>query len=196
MGGGHVLLKWEGIDVPPIMHAWKRGSADTSSCSQSHAPTRLYPQLMARQQLMTLHSGLGPISLARPTLYKWRQNVFIVQRVTRQPADGGLPWPRWTSGASFRNRRSLAWWLTATRAGFTTLSLLRYFAACVRLCVFVFQILTHHCKVFMKPKKAWLSSWMNVRMIIVEKDLCACYVGFQLLLLQPVSFHGKWCLYV
>lgn len=43
-----------------------------SSCSQSHAPTHLYPQpffffflLLPRQRLMTLQSGLGPISCAR-----------------------------------------------------------------------------------------------------------------------------------
>ncbi len=154
--GSRVLLKWEGIDVPLIMHVWKRGSADMSSCSQlppSPCPHLSLPTafflLMPRQRLMTLQSGLGPISpalshsplslsLSRSlslSLYKWRLSVFIVQRVTRQPADGGLPWPRWTSGASFRNGRSLARWLTATQAGFTTLSLLRYFAACVCFCL-------------------------------------------------------------
>lgn len=71
---------------------------------------------------MTLHSkgqSLSPVWAHPPlpshllySLYKWRRSVFIVRRVARQPADGGLPWPWWTSGASFR-RRLLTRWLTA-----------------------------------------------------------------------------------
>lgn len=83
-----------------------------------------FPWLAARQRLMTLHSEGRALSLAPPSLrrlpfhllysrYKWRRSVFIVRRVARQPADGGLPWPWWTSGASFRSRRSLTRWLTA-----------------------------------------------------------------------------------
>lgn len=34
-GTGHVPLKWEETDVPAVTRAWERGSADTSSCSQS-----------------------------------------------------------------------------------------------------------------------------------------------------------------
>lgn len=97
-------------------------------CSQEQGPSLPLSHSLSHSPL----SGL---------LYKRRLSVFIVWRVTRQPADGGLPWPRWKKGGgSFRNGRvahSLAWWLTATPAGFTTLSLLRYIAAWFLVCVCV-----------------------------------------------------------
>lgn len=145
-GTGHVPLKWEETDVPPVARALGKGKCrheQLQSVSQAgpcphpwHTALFLH---MPKQRWMMLQLGLGPFSPALPTLHSGRQSVFIVQHVTLQPADGGLPWPRWASRASLRNRRSPAWWLTATRAGFTTLSLLRYF-----LC-FLCQLLPHLC---------------------------------------------------
>lgn len=155
----------------------KRGRATTSSCIQSHASTCFYPQpflcLWLDSDWWRCIWGPGPISRALPhSLYKWRLGVFIVQRVTRQPADGGLPWPWWTSRASFRNRHLLTRWLTAARAGFTTLSLLRYFAACMLLFLSVrFYHIAQRC---LSHRRKRGSSWVNVRMVIEKEDLFTC----------------------
>lgn len=99
----------EGIDVPLVYEKGKCRHEQLQSApppSLSRAPTRLYPQrflLAPRQRLMTLQAGLGPIAPSLLFPYKWRLSVFIVRRVTQQPADGGLPRPRWKGRASFRN---------------------------------------------------------------------------------------------
>lgn len=108
-----------------FVHVWKKGKCRHEQLQFSPLPAPLpascpHPSVLSvsslplpRQRLVTLQSGMGGLSLPLSrsslspslshSLYKWRLSVFIVQRVTRQPADGGLPWPRWTSGASFRN---------------------------------------------------------------------------------------------
>lgn len=185
----HVLLKREGIDVSLIMHGWKKGSTDMSSCSQSHAPTHLYPQPLS---CLCPNSSWWRcrwvyLSCAPHSHYKWRLNVFIVQRVTRQPADGGLPWPPWTSRASFRNRHSLPCSVTHCHT-----SRVHYIVAaevffCVCVYIFVSQISPDHCIVFIETKEAWLSNCMNVRMITVERDLYAsCW-----LIAVAASFFSK-----
>lgn len=97
-------------------------------CSQGSGLSRVLSRALS---LSLSRQPPAPLSLA---LYKWRLSVFIVQRVTQQPADGGLPWPRWTSGASFRNRHSLAQWLTATQAGVHHIITAEVFC-CAGLCV-------------------------------------------------------------
>ena len=135
------------------------------------------------------------LSLSLP-LYKWRLSVFIVQRVTRQPADGGLPWPRWTSGASFRNRRSLGD-SQPHRQGSP-----HYHCWGILLCVclFVWQISLHYYEVFIEPKKAWIGICMLTEKFFfllpvselltngewLQKEDCLLCVSSQLFVLQLV----------
>lgn len=91
----------------------KRGNAGWSSCSR--LPLILFPHpslptafsclcpdsgwwRCSRDWGLSLRLSLPPHSLSL-SLHKWRLSVFIVQRVTRHPANGGLPRPRWTSRA-------------------------------------------------------------------------------------------------
>lgn len=148
---------------------------------------------MARQRLMTLHLGDGAyLSCTPPLFYKWRLSVFIVQRVTRQLADGGLPWPWWTSRASFRNRHSLTRWLTAARAGFTTISLLRYFAACMLLFLSVrFYHIAQRCLSHRRKHGSvvgWMWKWLE------KRRTCLLHFGTQILPSHWVCFNKKWCL--
>lgn len=181
--------------------------------SSPHAPTRLYPFLpppFAHAQTTVddaavrsgayLSRSLSHTSLLTRShsLYKWRLSVFIVRRVTRQPADGGLPWPRWTGGgASFRNRRvarSLARLVTHGRTGRVhhTISAEVYCCVCVCeagkfLCIAMRCLLNPG-----KPQSALTCSWgiffflqveckllKNAQSIIVD-------VGTQMFVLQPV----------
>ena len=61
----HIIFKKEDIEISHIMHVWKRGSAGTSSSWPLHPhlslPTAFF-LLVPRQRLMTLQSGLWPIS--------------------------------------------------------------------------------------------------------------------------------------
>lgn len=105
----------------PTTHECEKwgASAATSGCIQPRVSTLPGSRLDSDWWRCIRWAG-AYLSCAAPlpfhllySLYKWRRSVFIVRRVARQPADGGLPWPWWTSGASFRSRRSLTRWLTA-----------------------------------------------------------------------------------
>ena len=89
-------------DIPLIMHVWKKGK-----CRHKHSLPPISPLIFPRRRFLASEPALdaaavGSISLSAlsftHSLYQWRLSVFIVQRVTRQPANGGLPRPRWASG--------------------------------------------------------------------------------------------------
>lgn len=155
------------------VQTWAAAVKPPLPCPHLSLPTAFF-LLVPRQRLMTLQSGLGPISPALShsplslSLYKWRLSVFIVQRVTRQPADGGLPWPRWTSGASFRNRRSLARSVTHCHTGRVHHTITAEVFCCVRMFLFVWQISPHCCEVFIKSKTAWIGSCMLMENILFQ----------------------------
>lgn len=87
------------------MQTWAAAVSPMPQLIFTHSPFPAY----ALTAVDDAADGAGVyLSCAPHSRYKCRLSVFIVQCVTQQPADGGLPWPPWTSRASFRNRRSLA----------------------------------------------------------------------------------------
>lgn len=156
------------------MHVWKRGSADTNSCSQpllspSTPPPifnhslRFFFLLMPRQQLMMLPLGAG-ISRALLTLSPQMKAECIYSAACHPAASGRGITLATMNRRGLIQKQALARWLTATQAGLTTLSPPRYIAACVYNCVFVFGSCT-----FIKSSEAWIGCRVLVENILFPK---------------------------
>lgn len=201
-GTGHVPLKCHSsgrrlMFLPSRMHG--KGEVQTRAAVVSQSVSEAVPcphpwptapfLHMPKQRLRMLQLGLGPsLSCTPHPLYAGRQTVFIVQRDTLQPADGGLPRPRagphWETGA-----RLLGDSLPHEQGS------PHYHCWGILLCAFCVSFRHIFARCLPNPK-AWLRCRKNVSddsreglVCFVEPSSCCCFLIIFFFLWEVVYMH-------
>lgn len=144
---------------------------------------------MARQRLMTLHLGAGAYLSCTPPLSLQMKAECIYSPACHPAASGRGITLAMMNKQGLIQKQALAHPVTHSRTSRVHHAITAEVFCRVHAFVFVCPILPHCSVAFITPKKEWLSSWVDVRMVIEKEDLFA-----QMLQSRWVCFNKKWCL--
>lgn len=126
---------------------------------------------MARQRLMTLHLGAGAYLSCTPPLSLQMKAECIYSPACHPAASGRGITLAMMNKQGLIQKQALAHPVTHSRTSRVHHAITAEVFCCMHAFVFVCQILAHRSEVFITPKKAWLSSWVNVKLVIEKEDL-------------------------